>query len=114
MKKKTTKPAAQRSKTVNKNTNYCVKNLNGTSDNTPPSGSSSWLGMWKDETRSTRKTCSVMGCSKPAEVGAHVQIKDKRCGNSWYITPTCKGHNNYHNTQQMYLDSRVTLVPAKK
>ena len=99
---------------MNKNTNFCVKNINGTSKNTHPSGSSSWLGQYEKVTGSTRKTCSVMGCSRKAEVGAHVQIKDGRVGNEWYLTPMCKAHNNYHNTQPMYLDSRVRLVSAKK
>lgn len=99
---------------MNRNTNYLVKNINGTSDNPPPSGYSSWLDYWRNETGSSRCTCCVMGCSNSAEVGAHVQIKDGRVGNEWYIAPMCKYHNNYHNTEPMYLDSRVTLVSANR
>ncbi len=97
---------------MNKNTNYLVKNINGTSKN--KLSNKSWIQLWREYTKSSRTTCCVIGCSKEIEVGAHVQIKDKRCSNEWYIAPFCKEHNNYNKTEEMFIDSRVTLIPANK
>lgn len=69
------------------------KNLNGTSNSTPPYGCSSWkdyvrkkLGYWPSQ-------CSCLTCSRPAEVGAHV-IKVDSYDRRWFIAPLCSYHNN--------------------
>lgn len=101
----------------NKNTHHSVKNVNGTSK--PPYASSkskdgaSWLDTWRAETKSTRKTCSALGCSRTDLVGAHVITTDRRSDRAWHLTPLCKKHNHTSNTDAMFLDSRVTLVGVR-
>ncbi len=101
----------------NKNTNFKVKNINGTGKNPYKNSSSkdgpSWLGIWKREAKSDRKTCAVIPCGETATVGAHVLVTDKRCSNEWYLAPFCKKHNNWNNTGEMFLDSRITLVSVR-
>jgi hypothetical protein len=102
---------------MNKNTNYVVKNINGTSEERYKDQNcncKTWIGHWRNNTSSDRQTCCVIGCNKSVQVGAHVQIKDQRVGDTWFIAPFCKTCNNYHNTSEMFIDSRVTLVPVSK
>ena len=68
-----------------------VKNLNGTSDNLPPRGFSSWRSWWEAKTHRRFGTCSCYGCSSAAQVGAHVQKVFG--GNEWYIVPLCSACN---------------------
>ncbi len=103
---------------MNKNTNFKVKNLNGTSDpryalSNSKTGSS-WLAIWRSEASSDRSTCCKIGCSNDAEVGAHVIVCDGRTDNTWYLVPFCKKCNNTNNTSEMFIDSRVTLVPVRR
>ena len=95
-------------------THFKVKNVHGTSNPRYAESSSkmasSWLKKWREETKSDRKTCCVIGCSSEDLVGGHVIIVDKRSDNSWWIAPICRGHNNFSNETEMFLDSRVTLV----
>lgn len=69
-----------------------VKNINGTSDNTPPRGYLSWKSWW--ETKKNRKfnSCSCSGCINSATVGAHVQ-KAGSPDRKWYIVPLCAACN---------------------
>jgi len=68
-----------------------VKNLNGTTDNTPPSQYSSWQEWWEKQKNREFLFCSCTGCFNFAEVGAHVKkIND---GNEWYIVPLSKECN---------------------
>ncbi len=99
----------------NKNTHYKVKNVNGTSKSpycNLPSKFKSWLDYWHKYAHSTRKYCCVIGCKNMAVVGAHVIIDDKRVNNKWMIVPFCKTHNNPNQTEEMYIDSRVQLIPC--
>ena len=68
-----------------------VKNLNGTTDNTPPSQYSSWQEWWEKQMNRKFLYCSCMDCFNFAEVGAHV--KKVNDGNEWYIVPLCKECN---------------------
>jgi len=100
---------------MNHNTNYLVKNINGTSEERYKDQNckcKSWLAHWRNNTMSDRQYCCVIGCQQMVQVGAHVQIKDMRVGNAWYIAPFCKGCNNFNNVGAMWLDARVTLVPV--
>lgn len=54
----------------------------------------------------------MVGCSNVAEVGAHVQIDDRRFYRDWYIVPMCRSHNIHHNVAAMYIHRSVTLIPA--
>lgn len=65
-----------------------VKNLNGTSDNNPPSPYLTWKEWWEDKKGRKVGICSCEGCLNRAEVGAHVQkanVSDRK----WYIVPLC-------------------------
>ena len=50
-----------------------VKNLNGTTDNSPPSQYSSWKEWWEKQKNREFLFCSCTGCFNFAEVGAHVK-----------------------------------------
>jgi len=69
-----------------------VKNLNGTSTNTPPPGYSSWKAWWEAKKGRKFSSCSCGGCTYSAAVGAHVQ--KVYGGNEWYIVPLCRTCNN--------------------
>ena len=73
-----------------------VKNINGSSDNTPPRGYSSWKEYWEDKKKRKFSDCSCISCTKKAEVGGHV--KKVYGTNAWYIVPICTVHNNLSST----------------
>lgn len=85
-----------------------VNNVNGTSDKNCKCGS--WLDHWKKYSRQTSNYCSEVQCTKPPEVGAHVQ-KDSSTDTSWYIVPLCTSHNRETGRSLTLVDS-VILVAA--
>jgi len=97
---------------MNHNTHFIVRNLNGSTRHTRKG--QSWADYYREQSRSKRTMCAVLGCSNQFEVGAHVKITDRRTNNSWYIAPFCKYHNHHSNTDEMLLDKRVVLVSATK
>jgi hypothetical protein len=102
---------------MNKNTNYLVKNIKGTSKDRYKDQNcncGSWIQHWRNYTKSDREKCCVVGCSNFVKDGAHVQIKDQRMGDNWYIAPFCGNCNNPNNENDMFIDSRVTLVSVYK
>lgn len=95
----------------NRQNNWAVRNLNGTSKNKCQCGN--WITHWKLGTNKRGYIpCSVHGCSRVAEVGAHVQITDGRSSWQWWIVPFCKGHNHKSVTYEMFLNRNVELVSA--
>ncbi len=94
----------------NRNSHWCVRNINGTTKN--KCECKSWLAHWRNYTDSSRIYCAAVPCGNEAEVGAHVQIDDWRTDFSWWIVPLCKKHNHHTNTREMYIDWRATLVSA--
>ena len=96
----------------NKNTHYNVKNLHGTSGLRCRCGS--WISHWKNNAHSDRTVCAVVGCGRHATVGAHVISVDRRNDHQWWIAPFCSRHNNYRFDENVFLDSRITLVSANK
>jgi hypothetical protein len=84
-----------------------AKNINGTADFSCPCGS--WLKHWENLHGSEAVYCSAFGCSKPAEVGAHVRKDDKK-DQKWYIIPLCKKHNN--QTEELEVSASTDFVPA--
>ncbi|MCL2857806.1 MAG: hypothetical protein FWE19_08870 [Oscillospiraceae bacterium] len=74
-----------------------VKNLNGTTKNTPKEHAS-WKAWWEAKQGRKFSYCSVSGCIKSAEVGAHV--KKAHGSNKWYIVPLCIGCNNKPSSEQ--------------
>lgn len=73
-----------------------VKNLNGTADNKPRNGCSTWKEFWETKTERKFGTCSCNGCLSRAEVGAHVQKVDPN-DKKWYIVSLCNSCNNSKN-----------------
>jgi hypothetical protein len=94
----------------NRNSHWCVRNINGTTKN--KCECKSWLAHWRNYTDSKRIYCAAVPCSNQAEVGAHVQIDDWRSDFSWWIVPLCKKHNHHTNTREMFIDWRSILVSA--
>ena len=86
---------------------YKVKNLNGTSDNTVPSGYKSWLDFWSKKSGEPISICQKQFCFEKATDGAHVQIDNG--GNEWYIVPLCHQHN-LSKEVEFYVDG--PLVPV--
>jgi hypothetical protein len=80
-----------------KNTNEFVKNINGTSKE--PYSGSDWLAKYRKLTGSTAANCAHNGCDRDAKVGAHVQKKDNRKSDHWYIIPLCSKCNSASNTE---------------
>ena len=78
-----------------------VKNLNGTSDNTPPRGYSSWRAWWEAQTGRRFGTCSCSSCASSATVGAHVQKVGS--DNKWYIVPLCSSCNVSKKNVEFYV-----------
>ena len=90
-----------------------VVNEPGTADESSPTGS--WKSYWmKNGDASGRNVnswpsrCSVCGCYRPAEHGAHVRSSDGKV----YIVPMCAAENNPHNTSPMLLRQDVSIVAA--
>ena len=75
-----------------------VKNLNGTTNNTPPRGYTTWRAWWEEKKNRKFSDCSLSGCSTGAVVGAHVQ--KVYGGNEWYIVPLCRGCNNRSSSER--------------
>ena len=69
-----------------------VKNINGSSDNKPSRGYSSWQEYWEDKKNRIFSSCSCITCLNKAKVGGHVKIVNST--NEWYIVPLCYEHNN--------------------
>ena len=90
-----------------------VVNEPDTSDANSPAGS--WRAYWMKngnasglDINSWPSRCSVCGCHRPAEHGAHVRSSDGRV----YIVPMCAAENNPHNTSPMLLRQDVPMVLA--
>jgi len=72
-----------------------VKNARGTSEVSP---SCRRCGPWKDHWskfsgKQFHSICGALGCSSPAEVGAHVLKVDLTEDKTRYIVPLCPGCN---------------------
>ncbi len=84
-----------------------ARNVRGTSYRTCAHGS--WLAHHRDESRSRRTRCAVLGCSNEVEVGAHVLLVNHTSWQEW-IAPLCKGCNA--DTYDFRIKRDVTLVSA--
>lgn len=86
------------------NTNWY--NKKGSSKDQVSSSYDSWLDFYEEKSSTSSNQCSVLGCSKKAEVGAHVY----REGNSQdvYIVPMCYTHNN--SDSKFDLKCNITLI----
>lgn len=91
---------------------YLVKNLNGTSDNTVPSGYASWKDYWEKKSGQKADKCHRLNCSSTSYiVGAHVQLVNG--GNEWYIVPLCSAHNQSKDVQ-FYVNGPLVPVDSSK
>ena len=85
-----------------------VKNLNVTSDKKcVPCGG--WLKHWENLSEETAGYCQASGCTKEAEVGAHIK-KVGGTDHKHYIVPLCKGCNG--KSEEFELEPYATLVSA--
>jgi hypothetical protein len=82
------------------------KNLNGTTQN--KCGCGSWIDHWKKFSRQTADECCVIGCTKAATVGGHVQ-RDSKHDKDWYIVPLCEVHNSKRGEDLNIMDSTVPV-----
>ena len=89
---------------------FQVRNLRGTSGHLCWCGS--WLEHWRLGSAGGRFSCAVVGCSGPAEVGAHVKPVDPGRGRAWWIAPFCKACNHWRNRTAFVIDRRTWLVRA--
>ncbi len=85
-----------------------VKNVNGTSRFSAPSGYSSWLAYWEAKTGRKAGYCNASSCWNQAQVGAHV-MKVNSYGRHYYIVPLCYSCNA--RTDEFYV-SETDLVPV--
>ena len=84
-----------------------VKNLNGTSDNRPPLGYSSWKDYWEATMHRRFTLCSCLTCRYSASVGGHV--KKVNGSGEWYIVPICSFHNNLPSDYSYEVDDSDML-----
>ena len=64
--------------------------------------------------RTRRTTCCAVGCGQPYQATAHVLINDAKkggnVGNSWWLVPTCNGHNNYQRNEYFEVNPSTIFV----
>ena len=82
-----------------------VKNLNGTG--CLSCKCNSWLDHWEKFTNGKAVYCSVIGCTKSAELGGHV-IRQNGTDKSHYIIPLCSKCNKLTDA----FETNATLVSA--
>ena len=88
------------------NTNFKVRNLSGTA-NRKLKGKS-WIGMWREKTRSRRVTCAKIGCTGEDLVGAHVVSVDGRTSDAHWIVPLCRSCNSRgSNLGEFFIEGSV-------
>lgn len=85
-----------------------VKNINGTSRFSAPSGYSSWLVYWEAQTGRKSGYCKAGTCLNQATVGAHVMKVDSY-DKHYYIVPLCYSCNG--RTDSFYVNEN-DLVPV--
>lgn len=89
-----------------------VKNLHGTSDNTPNGTDKnlSWKEWWEKRTQKRFGECSCSSCTNFADVGAHVKKTDSSDG-KWYIVPLCYSCNA---KKEPFRVLKIDLVPVNE
>ena len=89
-----------------------VKNIEGTSDNYPPSQYTSWLEFWKDKKNNSSPKCSCIRCPNKAVVGGHV-LKENNSDKNWYIVPLCSVHNNTYRKEPFFINQDDMILANK-
>jgi hypothetical protein len=85
---------------------YQVHNLAGTGEHDCPCGD--WLTHWERGVGRLALSCAVLGCDRPALVGAHVRIDG--LGSHWMILPFCRRHNAVAGL--LIIKGEINPVPA--
>lgn len=89
-----------------------------TADESSPIGGS-WKAYWRhngdpdanaENLMKWPKECSVAGCTRDAEHGAHVRDENGKV----FIVPMCAKDNNPHNKKDMRLNKSAIMVEAPK
>lgn len=88
-----------------------VYNVNEDANALPPYGFSSWLSYWEKKQRRRALRCHVLGCPRPAEVGAQVylviELPDKKPFTYYtdrteqYVIPLCERCSQPDNESMM-------------
>lgn len=92
-----------------------VVNEPGTAEEDSPAGS--WKSFWikngdlsGSDVNTWPDRCSVCGCYRAAEHGAHVRDADGHI----YIVPMCAKENNSHNVRPMLIRQGVPMVAVSE
>ena len=83
----------------------------------PKCGCGSWINHWFTYTGKVKASCVYMGCSKPAEDGAHVRFVKRKpntdvfkpYGES-FIVPMCGTHNRSRFTNPFFIDKTKWMI----
>ena len=87
-----------------------VKNVNGSSRYSAPSGYNSWLDYWNAHANHNAYRCGATDFHHWGDlVGAHVQ-KAYSTDKSWYIVPLCNSCNQ--RTDIFDVDEELVPVPG--
>ena len=93
------------------NSNEWVRNAKGTGDDEPPGSPDSWKDHWlRYSDRRWPDTCSILGCGRNADGGAHVMISG---GSTIYIIPMCSQHNNPAQRDPMQVKKNTMAVQVR-
>lgn len=84
-----------------------VRNINGSSDNYPPAGYTSWIEYWECQKGRKVSMCSNVKCTGSADVGGHV--KKVNGSNEWYIVPICYACNNLSSSTSYEVNDKDLL-----
>lgn len=94
-----------------KSSTTSVKNINGTSAKKYTHHN---LGqIYNQNGGKERVRCAAIGCNNKVSATAHVMKSHGNAANTFYLTKTCAGHNNYHNTGD-YTVLNSCCVPLKR
>lgn len=88
-----------------------VQNLKGTSNNICKC-KGGWYEHWEKFSSGSRpRFCSVIPCSKFADLGGHV-IKYRSVDREHYIIPLCREHNNAEEGTIFEIDDFTPMAKA--
>lgn len=85
-----------------------VKHRQGSADELPPKGFSSWKDFWQKKAGQSFDQCACKGCSGAATDGAHV-IKAGGSDRSWYIVPMCHACNSNQKKEPFFVNKALLV-----
>lgn len=84
-----------------------VRNVEGSGNDNPPNGFSSWKEFWEARMKKSFSLCSRVDCFKTATDGAHVE-NTQNTGER-FIVPLCEKCNNPSNRDSFEVDDSNLL-----